>query len=66
MNVRMRRGLFLAIVLPTVFCAAVPVAAAPLADARLTLESAGAAPVADACSALRRASVSSVALRRAR
>ncbi len=46
MNVRMRRGLFLAIVLSTVFCAAVPVAAAPLADARLTLESAGAAPVA--------------------
>ena len=42
----MRRGLFGAIVLSTVFGVAAPVAAAPLADARLTLESAGASPVA--------------------
>jgi PASTA domain-containing protein len=46
-NVRLRRGLFVsAIVLLTVFCVAVPIAAAPLADARLTLEATGAPPVA--------------------
>jgi len=43
----MRRGLFLLTIgLSMVLCAAVPVAAAPVADARLTLESTGAPPVA--------------------
>lgn len=47
MNVRLRRGPFvLALALAVSGLAASPSAAAPLADARLTLESTGAAPVA--------------------